>query len=111
MASTAVMTAELRTPEVVVDGAAQGTPKKRDLQEATHGFRAADWQFRGNPGTKEKQTYEVKPRSRLPAFPKTKMEWWWSKAEVGGLGDQSYQLHTTTSNPLLPKPRITLTPI
>ena len=31
VASTAVITADLRTPEVVVDGAAQGTPK-RDLQ-------------------------------------------------------------------------------
>lgn len=67
--------------------------------------------FRADPGTKEKQTYEVKLRSRFPPFSKTKRKWWRSKEEEGGLGEQSYQLHTTTSNPLPPKPRITLTPI
>lgn len=38
------------------------------------------------------------------------MEGWWSQEEEGGLGGESYQLHSTTSNPLPPKPQITPTP-
>lgn len=92
---------------------AQGSSKKLSWQSQS-GFRAAEWPeevptaFRADAGTNKTQTYEVKLRSSFPAFSNTKMKWWWIKK--GELGEWSYQLHTTTSNPVPLNPWPTLSP-